>query len=141
MKKALLALFAVAFVASMCFAEEESVPSQTSSNAAAPAQVPGATAAPAQPPASTTSLAPTFIGTVDSVASRNGTSGTNPQITVKDSDRHETTFFVASDATIIDKDGNPTTLDWIGSDDKVSIKYITNPDTTKTAKSIKVLGD
>ena len=64
--------------------------------------------------------------------------GVNPQITVRDDNGAGTTFTVANDTTIIGKDGNPTTLTWIGKDDKVNIEYITNQDGTKTAKSIKV---
>jgi hypothetical protein len=154
MKKVLLALFAVAFVTSMCFAEETVAPSgsdkgansnQVSSNAAAPVQVSSTTVAPTQLPGSTTSPAPagttTFTGKVDSVSNGSGISGANPQITVKDDQGLKTTFMVTSDATIIGKDGNATTLDWISKDDKVAIEYTTVQDSTKTAKSIKVSAD
>ncbi|MDP3042344.1 MAG: hypothetical protein Q8N62_06460 [Candidatus Omnitrophota bacterium] len=154
MKKVLLVLFAVAFVTSMCFAEEASVldsehnstdSAQASSNVAAPAQVPSTTVASTQLPANTTSTASAgtaiFTGKVDFVSSGSGISGVNPQITVKDDKGQGTIFMVASDATIIDKDGNSTTLTWIGKDDKVNIEYITNQDGIKTAKSIKVSAD
>jgi hypothetical protein len=154
MKKALFALFAVAFVTSMCFAEEASAPSDTdnstnqtqaSSNAAAPTQVPSATVAPTQLTGSTTPSTPaettTFTGKVDYVSNGNSINGATPQITVKDDQGLGTIFIVASDATIIDKDGKAATLDWISKDDKVTIEYTTAQDGTKTAKSIKVSAD
>jgi hypothetical protein len=180
MKKVLFALFALAFVTSICFAEEASAPSSTDTSAN-PTQVPTTTPAPAQ--TSTTAVSPTevssttvvptqpsttvnpmqvsstpvasaqttgsattsasagtmtFTGKVDLVSGGNGMSGVNPQITVKDDSGTGTTFTVASDATIIGKDGNATTLNWINKDDKVAIEYTTAQDGTKTAKSIKV---
>jgi hypothetical protein len=164
MKKGLITLFAVVFVTSMCFAEDISVLSsvsnsanstKTSNNTAAPAQVPSAaastsTAIPAQVSSaavvstSTTILSPVgttnFTGKVDSVLSGSGISGTNPQIIVKDDKGHRKTFMVSSDATIIGKDGNTTTLTWVDKDDNVSIEYVTDKDGS-TAKSIKVSSD
>jgi hypothetical protein len=155
MKKALFVLFAVLFVNSMCFADEEAVldsaddnanSSKASNNTAAPAQVSSATVVPTQLPG--TAISPVtagttnFTGTVDITYSGDSMSETNPQITVKDDNGQGTNFVVASDATIIDKDGNPTNLDWIDNGDKVSIEYIAEQDgTTKTVKSIKVLPD
>ena len=181
MKKVLFALFALAFVTSICFAEEASapsstdtsanptqvptttpapaqastatvVPTQVSSTTAAPTQasasvnpmqVSNNTAAPAQVTGSTTTSASagtmTFTGKVDLVSGGNSMSGVNPQITVKDDSGTGTTFTVASDAIIIGKDGNATTLNWISKDDKVAIGYSTAQDGTKTAKSIKVV--
>ena len=83
--------------------------------------------------------AATFTGKVASVSSGNSISGANPQITVKDDQGLGTTFIVASDAAIIGKDGSAITLDWVSKDNKVAIEYITAQDSTKTAKSIKVL--
>jgi hypothetical protein len=152
MKKIFFALFAVASVTSMCFAQEASVldsagnsanSTQVSSNAVTPAQVPSATVATSQPSSSAPSLAGTtiFTGKVDSVFSGSSMSGAGPQITVKDDKGNGITFIIASDATIIGKDGSPTTLTWIDKDNKVSMEYITNQDGSKTAKSIKVLPD
>ena len=81
----------------------------------------------------------TFTGKVDSVTS--GTSGVIPKITVEDNSGQVVVFMVASDAAIFGKDGNATTLNWISSDDKVRIEYITNQDGVKMAKSIKVSED
>ncbi len=183
MKKVLFALFALALVTSICFAEEATAPSSTDNSAnpiqvsastpapaqastptvaltgtsvttAAPTQAPATTVAPtettatsAQVPSTTVVPAPvtgsatpsapagttTFSGKVDMVSS-----GANPQIIVKDDSGVGTTFTVASDATIIGKDGNPTTLNWVSKDDKASIDYITNQDSSKTAKTIRV---
>jgi hypothetical protein len=130
MKKALLSLFAVAFITSMCFAEEASAPPSAT---VAPTQLPGSTTPPA--PVETT----TFTGKVDSILSGDSLSGAKPQITADDDRGLLTVFKVASDATIIGKDGKPITLNWIGTNDKVKIEYITIEDGNKTAKSIKVL--
>lgn len=155
MKKALLALFVVVSVASICFAEETLAPSssnnsanvtQASSNTTIPTQVANATIALTNTtlPASTGTTAPasvgttTFTGKVNFVSSGSGISGAKPQITVQDDKGQVMTFVVPSDTTIIGKDGNPTTFNWIGRDDKVSIEYITAQDGTETAKSIKV---
>lgn len=156
MKKTPLALFTVVFVTSMCFAEEASAPSNTnnsanptqvSSDAAAPAQVSNATVSPIQLPDSTTPLAPaetiTFTGKVVDIHSVSHANNMrpNPQIIVKGDTGRGAIFTVASDAPIIGKDGNPTTLNWIRKDDKVSVEYIRNQDGTKTAKSIEVSAD
>lgn len=145
MKKALLVLFAFMFAASACFAKDESTLSGTDNDAnSAQASgndilvpVPSAPVSPAQPPdtgsrASRTS-ASAFAGKVDSVSS-------DPvrQIAATGDNGEKAVFIIANDATIIGKDGNSTSLDWIDSGDKVNIEYITNSDDTKTAKSIKV---
>lgn len=144
MKKIIFALFTVAFVTSICFAEEASVPSSTD-NSANPTQVSSATVVPTQLSGTTTSPTPagttTFTGKVDSVSSGSSMTSPNPQIIVKDDQGLGTAFMVASDATIIGKNGDSTTLDWMSKGDKVSIEYITNQDGTKTAKSIKVSAD
>ncbi len=132
MKRSFLALFAVAIVASVCFAEEASSPTATPSNAVVSALLSGNTA----PLASVGTT--TLTGKIASVTGGSGISGVKPQISVEDDKGQRTTFIVASDATIIGRDGNPTTLNWIGDGDKVSIDYITNQDGTKTAKSIKL---
>ena len=153
MKKELLALFVVSFVTSMCFAENMPVLSsgndnanstKASNNAAAPAQASNATAVSTQLIDSTVSPAldetTNFTGKVYSVLSGSGITGTNPQITVKDDKGQKKTLMVPSNATIIGKDGNPTTLTWIDKDDNVSITYITDKEGA-TAQSIKVSSD
>jgi len=161
MKKAFLVLFVIGFIASICFAEEASAPSSTD-NSTNPAQVSISAATSAQAPAahvtspdvsstpvtsaqttgsttsSTSAGTATFTGKVDLVSNGNSMSGQNPQITVKDDSGKEVIFTVASDATIIGKDGNAISLNWISKDDKVAIDYTTAQDNTKTAKSIKV---
>ncbi len=161
MKRVFFTLFAIGFAASICFAEEASAPS-SADNSANPAQVSTATTAsaqtsttnvsstnvsstavtPVQATSSTISSTPvgtdTFTGKVGLVSNGNSMSGQNPQITVKDDSGKEMIFTVASDATIIGKDGNTTSLNWISKDDKVAIDYTTAQDGTKTAKAIKV---
>jgi hypothetical protein len=52
----------------------------------------------------------------------------------------ETTFAIASDTTVVDKDGNPTTVTWISNGDNVSMEYTVDANgSKKTAKSIKML--
>ena len=111
MKNIIFAVLAIVFVSSLCFADEVSPPAKD-----------------------TTAI---FTGKVDSLSS-GSMGGSNPQITVRDDTGVLTTFAIAPDAAIIGKDGNPTTLNWISQDDQVKIVYITNPDRTKTARSIKV---
>ncbi|GEM_PF-2874858 len=81
-----------------------------------------------------------FTGTVYSILSGSGISGTNPQITVKNDKGEKKTFIVSSGAAIIGKDGNATTLTWVDNGDNVSIAYITDKEGA-TAKSIKVSSD
>lgn len=123
MKKALLALFAVAFAASACFAEEASNQTQASNISMSWVQL------------HTT----TITGKVDSVSTGSGISGTSPQIAVKDDKGEVTTCVVASDAVVIGKDGSSTSLSWISKGDKVSVGYITDDSGIKIARSIKIL--
>lgn len=115
MKKMLLALFTLALVTSICFAGEAS-----STSAAASAKT------------------VTFTGKLVFVSGGDGASGINQKITASDKKGMRTSFIVASDATIIGKDGNPAALNWISKDDKIAIEYTVAPDGTQTAKSIKV---
>jgi hypothetical protein len=153
MKKVFFALFVVSFVTAVCFAENLPVLSsandnansiKTSSNTAALEQASSATAVSTQMSESATSPAQdgatNFTGKVYSVLSGSGITGTDPQITVKDDKGQKKTFRVPSNAAIIGKDGNSTTLTWIDKDDNVSIAYITDKEGA-TAKSIKVSSD
>lgn len=138
MKKALFTLFVVGFIASISFAEEVLVSSNATKS-----EAPGnAAVSSTKSTGSTTSAAPVgtinFTGKVDSVSSGNSM-GVSSQIIVKDDSGKTMTFIVASDANIIGKDGNLTTLEWISKDDKVAIEYTTGEKGIGTAKSIKVL--
>lgn len=121
MKRALFLSLAIAFVSSLCFAQEASAPSSTS-NSTASFQI----------------KTETFIGKVDSVSNWN--TGRKPKIVVRDNNGKESAFIVTADTVIIGKDGDSTTLDWT-KDNKVAIEYIVNQENIKTAKSIKVLTD
>jgi len=150
MKRIFLAVLVFTFASSLCLAEEASAPSiadnssnqtQASGNATAPEQVPSATVA----STGATLLAPagttTLIGKVNDIHSVSSGSGANSQITVKDDHGQGTSFTVASGATITDRDGNATTLNWISQGNKIAIKYTTAQDGTKTAQSIKLLAN
>jgi hypothetical protein len=123
MKSLLWALCAVVFVISVSFSDDSST-------------------TPIRPSGSASVLPvndTTFTGKIRSVSNGDSADGACPQINVKDDGGLETIFVVASDATIIGKDGNPTTLNWLSNDDKVKIIYSFNPNGTKKATSIKVL--
>jgi hypothetical protein len=138
MKKVIFALFVVAFVTPLGFAEEpwgsygkdNSVnPAQPSSNATVPASGTSVT---------TPAITATFTGKVDYVSNGDTMNGQKAQISVKDDNGQVTTFVVASDAAITGKDGSSSTLNWINQEDKVNVEYITDQDGTRTARSIKV---
>ena len=122
MEKMSFALIAVVFVSSLCFAQEVSAPSGVSNT--------------------TTSVrdkTETFIGEVIMVSDQNVE--TNSKIIVKDDNGKASTFRVAADTVIINKDGNPTTLNWL-EHNKVAIEYTVNYGKgTRMVKSIKVLPD
>jgi hypothetical protein len=122
MKKMLFALIAVVFVSSLCFAQEVSAPSRVSNTTA-----------------SVKVKIETFIGDVILVSI--GNAGTNSKILVRDDNGKVLTFRVTAYADIIDKNGNPTTLDWT-ENKKVAIKYTVNDENgTRMVRSIKVLPD
>jgi hypothetical protein len=122
MKKMLFVLIAVAFVSSLCFAQEVSAPSNIGNTTA-----------------SVRAKTETFIGEVIIVS--NGNAETNSKIVVKDDNGKTSTFRVTTDTAIIGKNGNPTTLDWT-MHNKVAIEYTVNHEKgTRTVKSVKVLKD
>ncbi|MCB4757672.1 MAG: hypothetical protein LHV69_11695 [Elusimicrobia bacterium] len=146
MKKATLALFVVAFVTFMCFAVSASAqsdtdksanPIQASSKSDILSRVPRVTVDSTQSADRTTpsvsDKTDSFTGRVDSVM--------NGQIFSTDDKGQQAAFTVASDAVVIGKDGNSSSLNWISKGDKVKIGYIANTDGSKTAKAIKVSSD
>jgi uncharacterized protein YxeA len=122
MKKVLFLLLAVIFVSSLCFAQEASV---SSGETTAVVQV----------------KTKTFVGKVASVNAGDSMAGMKPQITATDESGRQWTFQVASDASIVNKNGEATSLSWIGKDSKVEIKYTETQDSPKMAQSVKVLED
>jgi outer membrane lipoprotein-sorting protein len=119
MKKIIFALLAVAFVSSLCFAQQPTAPVSQ----AAPKQF----------------EIKTFTGKVDSVLISDPTKGIPSQIVVVDNKGQELTFTVRITTTITDKDGAATTLDNIEKDNKVVIEYTTNQTGINRAKSVKVV--
>jgi hypothetical protein len=118
MKKILFALFAVAFVSSLCFAQQPTAP--VSQAAPKPVET------------------KTFTGKVESVSLADSTKGTKSEIVAVDEKGQKLTFVVRTTATINDKDGKSITLGKIAKDIKVVIEYTTKKDTNR-AKSIKVV--
>jgi hypothetical protein len=120
MKKILFALLAVAFAASLCFAQESEESSASQSG----------------PPvfqAETKS----FTGKVYSVSAGNADEGTKPQITVTDDNGQNLIFVIDSGVLIADNDGNILTPADIKNDSKVTVTYTTDADGTNKAQSIK----
>jgi len=118
------------------------VPSTTATTVVSPILVTATTTAATTTAATTTTTAATTLtGKVDMVSYGNSMSGTGPQIIVKDDSGKGTTFTLASDVTIIGKDGKPATFNWLSKDDKVVVEYAATQGDTKTAKSIKVLSN
>lgn len=124
MNKLFFALLFIAFVGSLCFAEEAAVSSATTANS-------GTTTLPFG--------TMTFTGTINKVSSGTFLKKTNLEIIVKDSKGEESTFVLANNAVITDKDGSAVSSSWIGNNDKVTIEYTVDEEGVKTAKSIKVL--
>jgi len=123
MKKILFALLAVAFTASLCFAQESEEPSVSASQSA-----------PSTPQAETKS----FTGKINSVSVGNVDEGTKPQITVVDDNGKNLSFVIESGALIADKDGNILSPAVIKNDSKVAVTYTTDVDGTNKAQSLKI---
>ena len=136
MNKLFSALLAFIFINLMLlrFAEETSGQSNTN-NSTTPAQVSSETNQAAQVPNSAAAITldktMTFTGIVDIISSS--------QITLKDDNGQEAVFAIATDTTVIDRNGNATTLNWINKGDKVSIEYTAAEAGAKTAKSVTIL--
>lgn len=116
MKKLLLALGAVTFLSTLCFAEEIAPPPEIE----------------------------TIKGRIDSVATAGGKTQVTIRQEGGYDDGAASVFFIAPDATIIGKDGNAASLNW-AKGNRASISYITTLDgavrTLRTIKSIKLLSD
>ncbi len=119
MSKLFFALLFIALAGSLCFAEEASVPSGTSS------ALPWGTMA--------------FTGTITKVSSGTIMKRTNLEIIAKDSNGEESTFILADNAVVTGKDGSKVSANWLSDNDKVSIEYTMDSDGVKTAKSVKLL--
>ena len=122
MKKILFVLFAVAFAASLCFAQDSNESStSTSQSVLAVSQ------------AETKS----FTGKVNFVSVGNADEGTKPQITVTDDSGQNLNFVIDSIAIITDKDGNMIDPGDIKNGTKVTVTYTTDTDGTNKVQYIK----
>jgi hypothetical protein len=119
MKKIFVALFAVAFVSSLCFAQQPPAPvSQT-----------------AKTPVETK----TFTGKVDSVSIGDIKKGSKSEIVVIDDKGQKMNFRVKSGIPITTKDGTTLTLSSITKGSKVAVEYTTGKMGTYKAQSIKLV--
>lgn len=118
MKKILFTLVAVAFVSSLCFAQQASAP--VSKPTEKPVEI------------------KTFTGKVDSVSIGDVVKKTMSEIVVVDEKGQKLSFVVKQNTAIFAKDGKELTLVEIKKDNKVSIEYTTNAVGTNEAKSIKL---
>ena len=130
MKKILFALLAVAFVVSLCFAQESE---DTSVLVSQPAASTSSQSAPPVSQAETKS----FTGKVNSVSVGNVDEGTKSQLTVMDDNGQSLSFVIDSGALIADKEGNTLAPIDINNDSKVTVTYTTDTDGTNKAQSIK----
>lgn len=125
MKKILLALIAVAFAGSLCFAQQAQAPASKS----------------VQAPAVETK---TLTGKVDSItigeAPKGAKKGVKSELVVMDNNGQKVSFVVKSGTPVTDKDGKTITLNDIKKDNKVTVEYTTKSGGTNKAQSIKLLG-
>jgi len=119
MKKILLALLAVAFVSSLCFAQQATAP------------VSKLTPAPVE--------TKTFTGKVDSVSLGDATKGTKSEIVIVADNGQKLSFVVKTSTPITAKDGKTLTLTDIKKDNKVTVEYTTGKMGTHKAQSIKLV--
>ena len=116
MKKILFALIAVAFVSSLCFAQQASVPETKT--------------------VSSPAVIKTFTGKVELVKLADPVKKTKSEIIVVDDKGQSLSKVVSSSTAIYDKAGQQISLDKIMKGDKVTIEYSSNG---KKAKSIKLV--
>lgn len=119
MKKIFFALIAVAFIGSLCFAQQSTMPISQ--------------------PASTPKETKTLTGKVDSVSIADPKQKIPSEIVVVDDKGQKLSFRVRISTTIFDKDGNAITLNKIAKDSKVVIEYTVGQRGTIKAESIKVV--
>ena len=105
MKKIAMVLFAVAFISSLCFAQQAQGP--VSQNAQTP------------------EVAQTFTGTgkVDSMIIGDATKGIKSELVVMDDRGQTVSFVIKSGVPITDKDARTITLNDLKKDDKITVVY------------------
>ncbi len=120
MRKVFFALLAVAFVTSLCYAQQApTVAKQAPAKAAVQSKV--------------------IIGTVDSVSLADPVKGTKSEITIVNEVGQKTTFLVKVTTTIYDSASATITFDKIKKDDKVKVKYFTSAEGVNMANAIHIV--
>jgi len=121
MKKITLALFFVAFVSSLCFAQQAS--------------------APVSQAVQTPAVAHTFTSTgkVDSTIIGDTTKGIRSELAIIDANGKTVSFVVKSSVSITDKDAKVITLNDIKKDSKVTVEYTISNKGINRAQSIKLV--
>jgi len=120
MKKILLAILAITFVSSLCFAAGQST-------------------TPANKVVSNPVVVKTFKGKVESVILGDPAKKTRSEISVADEKGQKLSFVVRAKVDISGKDGKATTLDKLAKGDKVVVEYTTTSKGTHKANSIKLV--
>ncbi|MCX5707098.1 MAG: hypothetical protein NTW13_05550 [Candidatus Omnitrophica bacterium] len=120
MKKILLAILAVTFISSLCFAAGQST-------------------APVTKAVSNPSVVNTFRGNVESVTLGDSTKKVRSEITVVGDKGQKLSFAVRPKVEISGKDGKATTLGKVAKGDKVVVEYTTTQKGTRKANSIKLV--
>jgi len=121
MKKIILALFAVAFVSSLCFAQQASVPASQGVQTPAAAQTFNST------------------GKVSSITIGDATKGIKSELVIMDDSGKTASFVVKSGIPVTDKDAKAITLNDIKKDNKVTVEYTIGKKGINRAQSIKVV--
>ncbi len=124
MKKTLLVLFVVAFVGTLCFAQEAQAPVS-------------------QPTVSQTVQAPvvtkTISGKVDSVTIGDVTKGTKSKLVVVTDSGEKLSFVVKDGTPVTDKDRNTVALSDLKKDNKVTVVYTPGKMGIYRVQSIKLV--
>ena len=126
MKKILFALLAVAFVVSLCFAQEPDESSTSDSQSASSVY---------QPVYQVETKS--FTGKVNSISVGNLDEGTKTQITVTDHKGQNVNLIIDSDTLVTDKDGNMLEPANINNASEVAVIYTVDADGINKAQSVK----
>ncbi len=119
MKKIFLTIVAIAFVSSLCFAEQSMPPVGVK----------------AMPKAVKVKV---FTGKIESVSLPDIAKGTKSEIIVVDDKNQKLAFLVKGTTTIYDASSNTMLLDNITKDSKVKVAYVTTKEGVNEATSIRL---
>ena len=121
MKKLLITIFALGVVSGLCFAAEYG--SNSMNTATTPVM----------------DILKAAQGKVESVSMADPAKGTKSEIVVVDDMEKKWTFIVKPTTTIYDAGMQPTALDKIKADDKVTVKYSVDKEGLNEAQSISLM--